>query len=34
MFQAMLREVVDGTDGAIAVLLMGFDGITVDSYPR
>src|SRR5688572_33346413 len=34
MFQAMLREVVDGTDGAIAGLLMGFDGITVDSYTR
>ena len=34
MFQAMLREVVEGTDGAIAGLLMGFDGITVDSYTR
>lgn len=34
MFQAMLREVVEGTDGAIAGLLMGFDGITVDSYAR
>lgn len=34
MFQAMLREVVEGTEGAIAGLLMGFDGITVDSYTR
>jgi predicted regulator of Ras-like GTPase activity (Roadblock/LC7/MglB family) len=34
MFQATLREVVEGTDGAIAGLLMGFDGITVDSYTR
>lgn len=34
MFQAVLREVVEGTDGAIAGLLMGFDGITVDSYTR
>lgn len=34
MFQDMLREVVEGTEGAIAGLLMGFDGITVDSYSR
>lgn len=34
MFQETLREVVEGTDGAIAGLLMGFDGITVDSYTR
>jgi len=34
MFQATLREVVEGTEGAIAGLLMGFDGITVDSYTR
>ncbi|MFI5309180.1 MAG: roadblock/LC7 domain-containing protein [Polyangiales bacterium] len=34
MFQEALRELVDRTDGAIASLLMGFDGITVDSYSR
>jgi hypothetical protein len=34
MFQETLREVVEGTEGAIAGLLMGFDGITVDSYTR
>ena len=34
MFQDVLRELVEHTDGAIASLLMGFDGITVDSYSR
>jgi predicted regulator of Ras-like GTPase activity (Roadblock/LC7/MglB family) len=34
MFQEVLRELVEHTDGAIASLLMGFDGITVDSYSR
>jgi predicted regulator of Ras-like GTPase activity (Roadblock/LC7/MglB family) len=34
MFQEVLRELVERTDGAIASLLMGFDGITVDSYSR
>jgi predicted regulator of Ras-like GTPase activity (Roadblock/LC7/MglB family) len=34
MFKDVLRELVEGTDGAIASLLMGFDGITVDSYNR
>src|SRR5215510_13381171 len=34
MFQDVLREIVERTDGAIASLLMGFDGITVDSYSR
>ena len=34
MFQDVLRELVERTDGAIASLLMGFDGITVDSYTR
>lgn len=34
MFQDVLRELVERTDGAIASLLMGFDGITVDSYSR
>jgi predicted regulator of Ras-like GTPase activity (Roadblock/LC7/MglB family) len=32
MFQDILREVVENTDGAVAAILMGFDGITVDSY--
>ena len=34
MFQDVLRGLVERTDGAIASLLMGFDGITVDSYSR
>jgi predicted regulator of Ras-like GTPase activity (Roadblock/LC7/MglB family) len=32
MFKEILREVVENTDGAVASILMGFDGITVDSY--
>jgi predicted regulator of Ras-like GTPase activity (Roadblock/LC7/MglB family) len=32
MFDEILREVVEQTDGAMASVLMGFDGITVDSY--
>ena len=32
MFKTLLREVVENTDGALASILMGFDGITVDSY--
>jgi predicted regulator of Ras-like GTPase activity (Roadblock/LC7/MglB family) len=34
MFKSILREVVENTDGAVASILMGFDGITVDSYTR
>jgi predicted regulator of Ras-like GTPase activity (Roadblock/LC7/MglB family) len=34
MFKSILREVVENTDGALASILMGFDGITVDSYTR
>jgi len=34
MFQDELRELVDHAEGALASLLMGFDGITVDSYSR
>jgi len=34
MFKETLRQIVDGTDGAIAGLLMGFDGIAVESYTR
>jgi predicted regulator of Ras-like GTPase activity (Roadblock/LC7/MglB family) len=32
VFKSILREVVENTDGALASILMGFDGITVDSY--
>lgn len=34
MFKDVLRNLVEGTDGAVASILMGFDGITVDSYTR
>lgn len=34
MFQEVLKEVVDHTDGGVASLLMGFDGIPVDQYVR
>lgn len=34
MFGEYLREVVQGTDGGVAGLLMGFDGIAVDSYAK
>ncbi len=34
MFKEILREVVQSTDGAVASILMGFDGITVDSYTQ
>jgi predicted regulator of Ras-like GTPase activity (Roadblock/LC7/MglB family) len=34
MFQAMLKEVVDNTDGGLATLLMDFEGIAVDSYSK
>ena len=34
MFKEALRQIVEGTDGAIAGLLMGFDGIAVESYTR
>jgi predicted regulator of Ras-like GTPase activity (Roadblock/LC7/MglB family) len=32
MFQNVLKDIVENTDGAVASVLMGFDGITVDSY--
>jgi len=32
MFQEILKDVVDRTEGGIAGVVMGFDGITVDSY--
>ncbi len=34
MFKETLKHIVDSTEGAIAGLLMGFDGIAVDSYTR
>jgi predicted regulator of Ras-like GTPase activity (Roadblock/LC7/MglB family) len=34
MFKEVLREVVERTDGSIAGLLMGFDGIPVEQYVR
>jgi predicted regulator of Ras-like GTPase activity (Roadblock/LC7/MglB family) len=34
MFQEILKNVVDRTEGGIAGLVMGNDGITVDSYIR
>lgn len=32
MFKNILRDVVENTDGALASILMGYDGITVESY--
>jgi len=34
MFQTVLKEVVDATEGGIASLLMDFEGIAVDSYSK
>lgn len=34
MFNETLREIVEGTEGGVAGLLMGFDGIAVDSWTR
>ena len=34
MFKEALKTMVDGTEGGVAGLLMGFDGIAVDSYTR
>ncbi|MEJ7735600.1 MAG: roadblock/LC7 domain-containing protein [Polyangiaceae bacterium] len=34
MFQEVLKEVVENTEGGIATLLMDFEGIAVDSYSR
>ena len=34
MFRDVLREVVDRTEGGIAGLLMGFDGIPVENYVK
>jgi len=32
MFKVLLKKLVDGTDGGVAGLLMGYDGINVDTY--
>ncbi len=34
MFQTILKEVVENTEGGIATLLMDFEGIAVDSYSK
>jgi predicted regulator of Ras-like GTPase activity (Roadblock/LC7/MglB family) len=34
MFQAVLKEIVDGTEGGISTLLMDFEGIALDSYSK
>lgn len=34
MFQAVLKEVVENTEGGVATLLMDFEGIAVDSYSK
>ena len=34
MFKEVLKDVVEGTDGGVAGLLMGYDGIPVDQYVR
>jgi predicted regulator of Ras-like GTPase activity (Roadblock/LC7/MglB family) len=34
MFKSVLRDVVENAEGGIASVLMGFDGITVDSYVK
>jgi predicted regulator of Ras-like GTPase activity (Roadblock/LC7/MglB family) len=34
MFQAVLKEVVENTEGGLATLLMDFQGVAVDSYSK
>jgi predicted regulator of Ras-like GTPase activity (Roadblock/LC7/MglB family) len=34
MFRDNLQKIVDNVDGGVAGLLMGFDGIAVESYTR
>jgi predicted regulator of Ras-like GTPase activity (Roadblock/LC7/MglB family) len=34
MFAEILRKVVDNVDGGLAAVIMGLDGIPVDSYVR
>jgi predicted regulator of Ras-like GTPase activity (Roadblock/LC7/MglB family) len=33
-FRESIRQLVERLDGGVAAVLMGFDGITVDSYAR
>ncbi|MEZ4364949.1 MAG: hypothetical protein R2939_01515 [Kofleriaceae bacterium] len=34
MFSEILKKIVDGVDGGIAAVIMGLDGIPVESYVR
>ncbi|MBN1654240.1 MAG: hypothetical protein JXA30_10750 [Deltaproteobacteria bacterium] len=34
MFKNVLQEVVENTEGGVSSILMGFDGITVESYSK
>lgn len=34
MFEAVLKEVVEATEGGLATLLMDFEGIAVESYSK
>lgn len=34
MFRDSLQKIVDSCDGALSAVLMGFDGIAVDSYVK
>jgi predicted regulator of Ras-like GTPase activity (Roadblock/LC7/MglB family) len=34
MFQAVLKEIVDGTEGGLSTLLMDFEGIALESYSK
>jgi predicted regulator of Ras-like GTPase activity (Roadblock/LC7/MglB family) len=34
MFKNVLKDIVENVDGGVASVLMGFDGIAVDSYKK
>jgi predicted regulator of Ras-like GTPase activity (Roadblock/LC7/MglB family) len=34
MFRENLQQMIDGVEGSLAGILMGFDGISVDAYTR
>jgi predicted regulator of Ras-like GTPase activity (Roadblock/LC7/MglB family) len=34
MFQAVLKEIVDSTEGGLSTLLMDFEGIALESYSK
>jgi len=34
MFQGLLKDVVDGTSGGVASVVMDFDGIALESYSK